>query len=94
MITSKELLKVYETILKSPGMSESVKFPVKISRRSVLLLCQLIDRGLAAEDTKGFIPADAVEELRALGDEFLSKGEFSEEFIASFKELTAIKQPA
>jgi hypothetical protein len=94
MITGKELLKVYETILKSPGMNEPVKFAVKISRRDVLLLCQLIERGLVAEDAKAFIPSDAVEQLRALSDEFLSKGAFSQEFIASFKELTAVKQQA
>ena len=94
MITSKELLKVYETILKSPGMNDPVKLNIKASRRGLLLLCQLIERGLASEDAKSFVPSDAFTELKALGEELLSKAEFSEEFIASFKELTAVRQPA
>ncbi|WP_285545472.1 hypothetical protein [Dyadobacter frigoris] len=40
-----EMGKVYETLLCSPGMEETVKIDLKISRKSVLMLSHAIEKG-------------------------------------------------
>lgn len=46
MITTNDVARVYDTILSTPGMNELVKIDLKISRKNVLLLNQVINRGL------------------------------------------------
>ena len=50
MLTTNDVAKVYETILSIPGMNDTVKIDLKISRRNVLLLNNVIERGLTAKD--------------------------------------------
>jgi len=45
MLTTNDVAKVYDTILSPPGMNETVKIDLRISRRSVLLLNSVITRG-------------------------------------------------
>ena len=40
-----EMGKVYDTLLCSPGMEETVKIDLKISRKAVLLLSHAIEKG-------------------------------------------------
>lgn len=42
-----EMTQLYETLLCSPGMKETVKVDVRISRKSILLLSQIIQKGLS-----------------------------------------------
>ncbi len=44
---SVEMNQLYETLLCSPGMKETVKVDVRISRKSILLLSQIIQKGLS-----------------------------------------------
>ena len=64
-----ELGKVYGALLCSPGMNEQVKIDLKINRRAVLLLSQVIERGLSTKGNDahfGMIDAAAKEELEEL----------------------------
>ena len=74
---------VYETLLCSPGMNESVKIDQKISRKTVLLLSGVIERSLkegatVIEDLMGMVPADDIEALRNFSDECLQKAGLKE----------------
>lgn len=46
MLTENDAAQVYDTILSIPGMNEPVKIDLKISRKNVLLLHHVIERGL------------------------------------------------
>ena len=50
MLTTNDVAKVYDTILSIPGMNETVKIDLKMSRKNVLLLNSVIERGLTAKD--------------------------------------------
>ena len=40
------MTQLYETLLCSPGMKETVKVDLRISKKSILLLSQIIKKGL------------------------------------------------
>jgi len=46
MLTENDAAQVFDTILSIPGMNETVKIDLKISRKNVLLLHHVIGRGL------------------------------------------------
>ncbi|TRX32551.1 hypothetical protein FNW52_16830 [Flavobacterium sp. ZT3R18] len=79
MLTTNDVAKVFDTILSIPGMNEVVKIDLKISRKNVLLLNHVIERGLSAkEDDKSSIlltsvPQENLQELKLFGDECLQK---------------------
>lgn len=79
MFTTNDVAKVYDTILSIPGMNEVVKIDLKISRKNVLLLNQVIERGLSAKDDDkssallGNVPEESLLELKKLSDECLQK---------------------
>jgi hypothetical protein len=79
MLTTNDVAKVFDTILSTPGMNEMVKIDLKISRKNVLLLNQVIERGLSGkEDDKllsllGNVSQESVQELKMLADECLQK---------------------
>jgi hypothetical protein len=50
MLTTTDVAKVYDTIMSIPGMNETVKIDMRISRKNVLLLNSVIKRGLTAKD--------------------------------------------
>ena len=83
MLTTNEFAKVFDTILSTPGMNEVVKMDLKISRKNVLLLSHIMERGLAKTDDKTSpllegITQENLEELKALGEEFLTKSGLTE----------------
>ncbi|NGF55553.1 hypothetical protein G5B00_03425 [Parapedobacter sp. SGR-10] len=79
MLTTNDVARVYDTILSIPGMNETVKIDLRISRKNVLLLNQVIERGLSAKDDDkgadllGSVPKENLEELKALADDCLQK---------------------
>lgn len=93
MLTSNEVTRVYDTILSIPGMNETVKIDLKISRKNVLLLNRVIERGLTLkQDEKSpnildILPKDTLQELTLLADDFLQKAGLTElsEKLKSFK---------
>ncbi|WP_367915800.1 hypothetical protein [Leadbetterella sp. DM7] len=79
MLTTNDVARVYDTILSTPGMGETVKIDLKISRKNVLLLSNVIERGLTIQqgdksaDLLKSVPQENLEELKALAGECLNK---------------------
>lgn len=79
MLSTNDVAKVYDTILSIPGMNEMVKIDLKISRKNVLLLNSVIERGLTAKDDDkssnllNNVPEESLKELRALASDCLQK---------------------
>ena len=94
MLTTNDIAQVYDTILSIPGMNETVKIDLKISRKNVLLLNRVIERGLSPkQDDKSsnlldIVPEDALQELTTLADDCLKKAGLIElsEKLKSFKQ--------
>lgn len=84
MLTTNDVAKVYDTIMSIPGMNETVKIDMKITRKNVLFLNNIIKRGVALKDEeKPFallneIPKETLQELTAFADDFLSKAGLTE----------------
>lgn len=72
-----ELLGVLlDTVLSTPGMNETVKIDLKVSRKNALLLGNLISKGIDPKSNPGLldnIPKDAGEELSELANEIIQK---------------------
>lgn len=84
MLSKTDLAKVYETLLSIPGMNEAVKVDLKLSRKHVLILSKVIERGLAESvDEKepsilSLATPETREELGKISEELLAKGGLSE----------------
>lgn len=85
MLTTNDVAKVYDTILSIPGMNETVKIDLKISRRNVLLLNSVIERGLTVKDADDkssnlldIVPKETLQELSSLSDDCLKKAGLTE----------------
>jgi hypothetical protein len=83
MLTTNDAAKVLDTILSIPGMNEIVKIDFKISRKNVLLLNSVIERGLSAkdEDKPGLldtVPKESLQELKTLAVDCLEKAGLTE----------------
>jgi hypothetical protein len=84
MLTTKDVARVYDTLLCIPGMNEAVKIDVKINRKTVLLLHSVIERGLTAKDEEQsqglleLIPKETVEELKEFSEECLKRAGLTE----------------
>ncbi|OJV71168.1 MULTISPECIES: hypothetical protein [unclassified Flavobacterium] len=73
-----DVAKVFDTILSIPGMGEVVKIDLKMSRKNVLLLNQVIELGIAAkaDDKTGLLSSlseESLSELKSLSEDCLSK---------------------
>jgi hypothetical protein len=81
---AEELEKVYETLLSVPGMNDAVKMDLKIPRKTVLLLTEVLRKGMSKEmHNLGFGMADSLsepvqKELDALILECLEKAGLTE----------------
>ena len=85
MLTANDVAKVYDTILSIPGMNDTVKIDLKISRRNVLLLKSVIERGLTGKDSDDkssslldAVPEETLQELSVLSDDCLRKAGLTE----------------
>lgn len=94
-MTTNDVAKVFDTILSIPGMNETVKIDLKISRKNVLLLNHVIRRGLSAKDDEKSsvlltsIPEENLQELKQFGDECLQKAGLIElsEKLSTFNDI-------
>lgn len=79
MLTTNEVAQVFDTILSIPGMNEAVRIDLRISRKNVLLLNHVIERGLKIKgddkDVNIFanVPSETVQELKDLAADCLQK---------------------
>ena len=49
MLSAKEVAILYETLLASPGMNETVKVVLSLPRKQVLVLSKIIEAGMSAK---------------------------------------------
>ncbi|MBW8334001.1 MAG: hypothetical protein K0M40_18410 [Prolixibacteraceae bacterium] len=79
MLSTNDVAKVYDTILSIPGMNETVKIDLKMSRKNVLLLNSVIELGLKAKDDEkssnllNSVSEESLKELKALANDCLQK---------------------
>lgn len=79
MLTTNDVAKVYDTILSIPGMNDTVKIDLRISRKNVLLLNHVIEHGLLVKDDEknegllSNIPDENLEELKIIAGQYLEK---------------------
>lgn len=69
MLAKNDVAKVYETLLSIPGMNAEVKVVLKISRKNLLLLSKIIERGLKGKETDDL----SINILESIGKEELSE---------------------
>ena len=78
-MTTNDVAKVFDTVLSIPSMNDVVKIDLKISRKNVLLLNHVIERGLSAKENDKpsilmtTIQEENLQELKLLGEECLQK---------------------
>lgn len=85
----KELVRVYETLLITPGMNDVVKLDLKISRKLVLLLSQVVEKGIREEDTGlNAVDKEASKELQQVMDDCLEKAGLTG-LMGKLKEMTS-----
>ena len=78
-MTTNDVAKVFDTVLSIPSMNDVVKIDLKISRKNVLLLNHIIERGLSAKDNDKpsilmtSIQEENLQELKLFGEECLQK---------------------
>lgn len=96
-MTTNDVAKVYDTILSIPGMNETVKIDLRISRKNVLLLTHIIEKGLASkndEKTPGLLSSvqpENLDDLKILADDCLQKAGLNDLF-EKLKSLEVGKQ--
>lgn len=79
MLTTNDVARVYDTILSIPGMNDTVKIDLRISRKNVLLLNSVIKRGLTARSTEKSdgllegLPQETISELEEIANDYLAK---------------------
>lgn len=84
MLTSKDVAIVYETLLTSPGMNDTVKISLSIPRKNVLLLKKVLEAGLAVKDENGqgnllaTVGNETLEEVKAFTSDLLRKAGLTE----------------
>ncbi len=87
-----EKLRIFETVLSSPGMSEKCRILLQLSRQNILILSRIIEFGIGADkkelegDIIAHLPEDSVEELKRAANEILQKGGLTE-FYEKLKSL-------
>ncbi len=82
-MTVKDVSNYYDTVLAVPGMANLVKIDLKISRKTVVMLVQAIERGMkegkAAEgDLFALVPEEAKKDLSDVITQCLEKSEMGD----------------
>lgn len=84
MLSVKDAAVVYETLLASPGMNDTVKISLQIPRKHILLLSKVIELGIEmrVDENKGgllkSIDADTMQEIAGLSSDLLRKAGLTE----------------
>ena len=78
MESAKDLKKVYDIFLSVPGMNDPVKINLQISRKNVLVLTQLITKGLSKEEGKikellEVVSKETLDEIGNIANDLLEK---------------------
>jgi len=80
-----DVARIYDTVLSTPGMNEKVKVHLQITRKNLLLLHKLIERGLNGKDTDDktvnlleIINGESSQELKEVAVELLDKAGLTE----------------
>ena len=80
-----DVARIYDTVLSTPGMNEKVKVHLQITRKNLLLLHKLIERGLNGKDTDDktvnlleIINGESLQELKEVAVELLDKAGLTE----------------
>lgn len=77
-MNANDVARVLETVFSIPTMEDKVKIDLKISRRTILMLSSVIDRGLDPKDETAAALLDNINEemkleLRAISDECIQR---------------------
>lgn len=85
MATIIDVALVYDTLLASPGMNETVKINLSVSRKTVLLLTRCIEKGLQSLQANEpgstfpeFARKESLSELEGIVTESLQKAGLTE----------------
>ena len=85
MLQKGDVTRIYDTVLCIPGMNEIVKVNLQTTRKNLLLLNKVIERGLNGKepDDKSvsildIIPKESLQELSTIAAELLNKSGLSE----------------
>lgn len=85
MLAKNDVAKIYETLLSIPGMNEEVKVPLKISRKNLLLLTKVIEKGLNGKESDDksisildIVAPETLQQLGEISDQLLHKAGLSE----------------
>ncbi len=85
MLAKNDVAKVYETVLSIPGMNDEVKVSLKISRKNLLLLNKVIERGLNGKESEDksvtvldSVPKETLQELGEIAGQLLNKAGLTE----------------
>lgn len=80
MLAKIDVARIYETVLSTPGMNETIKLSLNLTRKNVLLLSKIIERGISSkqDNDAGFnvletVPEEVVQQLLSLSGELLHK---------------------
>ncbi len=79
MATTNTMAKVFETVLSIPGMNDSIKIQLSITRKDVLLLSKVIERGIYVKDSSdennilNIASKETLEELTEIANDLLKK---------------------
>ena len=84
MLSAKDITIVYETLLTSPGMNDTVKIDLRIPRRNVLFLTKVIELGVAVKDDGSNsslfsnVTGETLEEIKDVSTQLLTKAGLGE----------------
>ena len=85
MLAKTDVARIYETVLSIPGMNDNVKIALTISRKNILLLSKVVERGLTIKDPDDksnnvldIVPKETLQELLLLAAEMLDKAGLTE----------------
>jgi hypothetical protein len=85
MLAKNDVAKIFETVLSIPGMNEEVKINFKTSRKNLLLLSKVIERGLYGKDSDDksiamleIVPKETLDELAGIASQLLIKSGLTE----------------
>ena len=85
MLQKNDMARIYETVLCMPGMNENVKVNLQTTRKNLLLLNKVIERGLIAKEPDDktvsildIIPKESLQELGEIAADLLNKSGLSE----------------
>ena len=85
MLAKTDVSRIYDTVLSIPGMNDSIKISLNLSRKNVLLLSKIIERGLLVKDADDksnnvldIVPKETLQQLLQLPEELLGKAGLTE----------------